>query len=856
MTWSVGPYEGCYHLSRGARGDYRQDIRFTMPTIDQGKALHRMGRIAEAEAVYRSVLARDPRQFDALHLLGLIRYQQGRAGEAHELLSQAIKLRPRSPQALAILMAALLALGRLEEALAACERLIALDPHDLDALYNRAVVLSRLRRFEDALLAFDKVLARDGGSVDALFERGNMLAALLRFDEAAACYAAVLKKAPAHLGALTNRGNALARLGRHADALACYEELLTARPGDVNALSNRGIALKDLGRYEEAMASCERALKIDPNSVAALITRGNILAKLARYDEALASFERAAAIDPRDVDALNNRGFALTQLRRFDDAFASFDRALAIAPANIGVLDNRGAALLAISRFEDALATFDRALALKPDDAETLYHRAHALANLGRYEEAVNAWERVSAIDPNHPHTLGALAFYRLMVCDWSGAEAFEARLKRALEDERAVVEPFTLLAYAIGPADHLRHTRRFVRHRLPAVPRLTRAHKARVGEKIRLAYLSADFRNHATAWLAAELFELHDRSRFEVLGVSYGVDDGSETRRRLVAAFDQFHDVALRSDREAAKLLLDLDVDIAVDLKGHTQQGRPAILAYRPAPVQVSYLGYPATMGVDFIDYVLADRIVLPLDQQPSYSEMIVHLPNCYQINDSKRGIAAEAPTRGAVGLPETGFVFCSFNNSYKLTPRFFDVWMRLLRQVEGSVLWLLGTSEAATRNLCNEASARGVDPSRLVFAPKTEISKHLTRHRLADLFLDNLPINAHTAASDALWVGLPVLTCLGESFVGRVAASLLGAVGLRELVTRSLDEYEALALKLATDPGLIASIRQKLEGNRETCALFDTDRLRRDIERAYVTMWDIARRGEPPRSFAVDAT
>jgi len=250
-----------------------------------------------------------------------------------------------------------------------------------------------------------------------------------------------------------------------------------------------------------------------------------------------------------------------------------------------------------------------------------------------------------------------------------------------------------------------------------------------------------------------------------------------------------------------------------------------------------------------------LADRIVLPFDQQPSYSEMIVHLPNCYQINDSKREIAAEAPTRDAVGLPETGFVFCSFNNSYKLTPRFFDVWMRLLRQVEGSVLWLLGTSEAATRNLRNEASARAVDPSRLVFAPKAEISKHLARHRLADLFLDNLPVNAHTAASDALWVGLPVLTCMGESFVGRVAASLLSAAGVPELITRSLDEYEALALKLATAPALIAAIRQKLDRNRDTCPLFDTDRLRRDIERAYVTMWDIARRGEPPRSFAVDA-
>jgi protein O-GlcNAc transferase len=826
-----------------------------MHTIEQAKALHRMGRLAEAEAAYRSVLARDPREFDALHLLGLIRYQQGHPGEAHDLASQAVKLRPGSPRALSLLGAALLALGRLEEALAACDRLVVIDPRDPGALYNRAIVLSRLRRFEDALVAFDKVLARDRGSVDALFERGNVLAALSRFDEAAVCYEAVLGKVPAHLGALTNRGNALARLGRHAEALACYDQLLAVRPADVNTLSNRSIILRDLGRFDEAMASCERALQIDPNFVAAWITRGNVLARLARYEEALENFQRAAALDPRDVDALNNCGYALTQLRCFAEALATFDRALAIDPRNIGVLDNRGAALLAINRFEDALATFDRALSLKPEDAETLYHRAHALANLGRYDEAVTAWERVLVIDPSHPHALGALAFYRLMLCDWREAGEVEAKLKRALEDDRAVVEPFTLLAYSLTPADQLRHTQRFVRHKIPPVAQLPRAHERRPGGKIKLAYLSADFRNHATAWLAAGLFELHDRSRFEVLGVSYGIDDGSEMRRRLVAAFDQFHDLAPRSDREAAQLLLELNVDIAIDLKGHTQQGRPAILAYRPAPVQVSYLGYPATMGVDFIDYVLADRIILPLDQQEFYAEKIVHLPDCYQVNDAKRQIAAEVPTRGTVGLPESGFVFCSFNNSYKLTPQFFDIWMRLLRHVEGSVLWLLETSETATRNLCNEARARGIDPSRLAFAPKAEMSRHLARHRLADLFLDNLPVNAHTAASDALWVGLPVLTCMGESFAGRVAASLVTAVGLPELVACSLDEYEALALKLATDPVLIASIRQKLDANRKTSPLFDTDRLRRQIERAYMTMWDIAQRGEPPRSFAVDA-
>src|SRR5712691_5657277 len=471
--------------------------------------------------------------------------------------------------------------------------------------------------------------------------------------------------------------------------------------------------------------------------------------------------------------------------------------------------------------------------------------------SIRRYNEAITAWERVLAIDPRHPHAFGALAFYQLMVCNWAETERIARELERVLAEESAVIEPFTLLAYSVAPAQLLRQTRRYLRDRMPTVPQLRPARTRSPSDRIRIAYLSSSFQRHPTGWQIAELFELHDRARFEVFGISYGADDGSDIRARLVQAFDQFHDVTLRGDQEVAQLLSDLGVDIAVDLKGHTEQARPWILASRPAPIQVSYFGYTATMGVDFIDYLLADRVVLPFDQQDHYSEKIVHIPDCYWVNDSKRRVVDEVPSRHAVGLPDDGFVFCCFNNSYKLTPPLFDVWMRLLRQVEGSVLLLLQTGDAAVRNLCNEAQARGVDPARLVFAPKMEISRHLARHRLADLFLDNLPVNAHTAASDALWVGLPVLTCPGHSFIGRVAASLLHAVGLPELVTASLDEYEALALRLARDREALRAIRQRLEANRGTTPLFDTDRLRRHIEAAYGTMCDILQRGEAPRSF-----
>jgi len=372
--------------------------------------------------------------------------------------------------------------------------------------------------------------------------------------------------------------------------------------------------------------------------------------------------------------------------------------------------------------------------------------------------------------------------------------------------------------------------------------------------DKLRVAYLSPDFRSHPVAFLTAELFELHDRSRFEIIGVSFGVDDRSEMRKRLVAAFDEFHDVRSKSDKEVAKLLNDRQVDIAVDLAGHTRDSHPGIFAHRPVPVQVSYLGFPATMGADFIDYIIADATVLPVEHQPYYTEKIAYLPDCYMVNDTKRKIAERTPTRQEMGLPEHGFVFCCFNNNWKITPEIFDIWMRLLHWVEDSVLWLLGTNEGAERNLRKEAQRRGIDPSRLVFAGYLPLAEHLARQRLAGLFLDTTPYNAGATAAAALWSELPVLTVIGETFVGRMAASMLHAVGIPELITSNLEDYQTLALKLARDPALLAEIKAKLVGHRNTYPLFDTVRFTRHLEAAYTTMWATWQRGEAPKSFSIE--
>ena len=544
----------------------------------------------------------------------------------------------------------------------------------------------------------------------------------------------------------------------------------------------------------------------------------------------------------------------LKELRRYAEALASYDLALSARPDYAEALNNRGSVLHELRRYAEALASCDRALRVRPDYTDALYNRGATLQELKRYEEALASYERALAIKADHPHAFGGAADCVMKLCDWDKRTRFAADLNGHVSGKKSIISPFLFLGYSGDPALQLQCARNYIENKIPLPLPPYWSGQTWHHDKLRVAYLSPDFSSHATAFLTAELFELHDRSRFEIIGVSFGVDDRSEMRRRLVAAFDEFHDVRGNSDKEVAKLLNDRQVDIAVDLAGYTTDSRPGIFAHRPVPIQVNYLGFPATMGADFIDYIIADAIVLPVEQQPYYTEKVVYLPDCYQVNDTKRKIAERTPTRQEMGLPEHAFVFCCFNNNWKITPEIFDVWMRLLHQVEGSVLWLLWDNDGAERNLRKEAQRRGIDLSRLVFAGRLPLAEHLARHRLADLFLDTLPYSAHTTASDALWAGLPVLTCKGEAFAGRVAASLLHAVGIPELITSNREDYQTLALKLARDPALLAEIKAKLVRNRDTCPLFNTERFARHIEAAYTTMWETWQRGEGPKSFSVE--
>jgi len=816
--------------------------------------LDALRRCEEALAYYDKALELKPDYAEALFNRGIALRNLNRPAEALVTFDNLLAITPADVDVLNNRGSTLRSLNRSTEALASYDRALALKPNDADVLNNRGNALQDLERSAEALASYDKAVALRPDHVEALNNRGSSLRSLNRPNEALASYDRALALKPDYAEALYNRGNALQELKRSAEALASYDRALALKPNNANVLNNRGSALQNLKRSAEALASYDKALALKPDHVEALNNRGLTLAGLGRHPEALASFEGALAIKPDHAEALYNRGNALQALKRSAEALASYDRAVALEPNYVEALNNRGLTLAGLGRYAEALANFERAVAIMPDYVEALSNRGAALFDLYRNAEALESFDKVLAIAPDHQNAFEGMAAAALANCDWPRSERIAGELPSRIMERNSAFSPFTLLGYSNDPLLQLECARRIIKGKMPAPTQPLGRGAIAHHDKLRVAYLSADFRMHPVAFLMAELFELHDRARFEILGISFGLNDHSGIRARLIRAFDQFHDVRTKNDHDVARLLNDLHVDIAVDLTGHTHGSRLGILAHRPAPIQVSYMGYPGTIGADFIDYVIVDSIVLPFDQQPYWAEKIVHLPDSYWVIDSNMHISSRLLVRGAVGLPDRAFVFCCFNNNYKITAPVFDVWMRLLRNIEGSVLWLLGADAPATVNLRHEAAARNVDPARLIFADKLPMEEHLARHRLADLFLDTLPYNAHTTASDALWAGLPLVTCRGTSFAGRVAASLLYAAGLPELVTSDLVEYEALALRLATDAELLRGFRHRLEQNRSTHPLFDTDRFRRHIESAYTTMWEIQQRGESPRSFSVE--
>lgn len=747
--------------------------------------------------------------------------------------------------------------GRLAEAQQICRQVLALDPNHVDAWQLIGIVALQSGNYPEAAGALGKAVARNGKVPDLHNALGEALRGLGRFDEAVGHFGRAIALAPNFAPAYANLATALGQQGKRPEAVAAARRAVTLAPGEAIFHYNLGNALAAAGAVDEAMASLRRALGLNPNYAEAYLNLGNAHRARGEPGEAAAYYQRALALRPDFLAAYGNLGALLMELRRHADAVSVLRQATAIAPVSAGAHVALAGAFRAAGQLPEAVAAFDRALALQPGHADALAERGEVMRELRRFEESAGDFAQLLAIAPDYDYATGSLVYSKILCCDWRDYDHEVAQVSATIAAGKRAAIPFMLVALSDSPAEQLRAAQIFGRDRRAGALAAEWRGPRRSHDRIRVAYVSGDLRHHAVAYLMAGIFEAHDRSRFETIAVSLRRAEDDDMQARLKPLFDRFIDVHDKGDAEIAQLLGDLEVDIAVDLMGYTLGMRPAILGRRPAPVQVNYLGFPGTMGVAHIDYLIADRFVIPEALRDCYAETIAYLPDCYLPNDAKRAIAERTPSRAECGLPDQGFVFCCFNNSYKITPAVFDVWMRLLRAVEGSVLWVRQDTPLVVANLRREAQERGIAPERLVFAERVErVEDHLARHRVADLFLDTLPFNAHSTAADALWTGLPVVTCAGSGFAGRVAGSLLHAVGLPELVARSLADYEALALSLARDPAALAAAKAKLVRNRDTHPLFDTDRFRRHLESAYETMWARHLRGERPASFAVDAS
>ena len=785
--------------------------------------LRKQGNPAGADALCAEILRVHPQYFDALHLRGLIALDRGDLELGIQFISRSLAINPDQAMAHSNFGNALLSAGEPQRALQSFDRALSLQPDLMIAHYNRANTLRSLGYYEEALTGYDLALATNGEYAPALNNRGLVQDALGRMEEARDSFKRAQDAAPRYAPAQENLATVLLKLDRPREALAVSENLLQWAPSSVVALCARGNAMLALGRPAEAVESYTQALKLDP---------GNF-------------------------DALLGRGAAHQRMDRLEDALKDCERALEARPDSVRALVNCGNDNLGLGRSELALCCFERALALAPQECDALHGRGVALLKIGREEEAAQAFKDVLRAQPDHGLALEQLLHIRMNNCDWQDHPWLPERLADSLRITNSFANPLTLLLQD-EPELALTCARAFALAKYPldlALGPCPSPSRPREGAKIRVAYISADFCEHPVGQSLVRVLELHDRSRFEVIGVSLRARGPSPFEQRVQDGFDRYADVSALSDRTVAGMIREWGVDIAVDLMGFTEGLRLGIFAYRPAPVQAGFLGYAGTVGAPYMDYVLADRVSIPSGSERWYAERVVRLPPCYLPTDDRR-VLGTAPTREQAALPPHGMVLCTFTKAHKISPEVFDVWMRLLRATPGSVLWLREMGEKARNNLLGAAAAADVGSHRLVFAGRvSEVAEHLARQKLADLYLDTLPYNAHSTACDALWAGVPVLTCAGAGFASRVAASALTAAGLPELITPDLAAYERRALELLHQPERLQALRLRLASHRSHSTLFDTAQFTRHLEAAYLRMHQQASMGEP-KSFEVCAS
>lgn len=846
--------------------------------MERALASFRARDLAGAEQACNEILREAPRDPGALHLLGVVRLVSGNADEAATLISRALEGNAGDTAMLEHLGVARLALrdyfaaetafrqalaqgaahgqlymrlgialasqGKLAEAVTALREAAAKSPGDPDVHLNLGNTLAEMGETEEASACYHRLLALQPHHAVARFNLGTLYRNMGRLDEAAAALKQALAVAPDDPDTHNNLGLVYEQQQRLEDAAGCFRRALALNPDHVHARNNLGNVLRAQGRLDEAVACYEKVLADAPNHVDAYINLGVARAEQGGYPEAQALYEQALRRDARSFEAHYNLGKLLALQGQVMDAIGHYRQAVEVGPGQAIAHSELGNAYRQLGDVESAVACHRKAAELSPGNADSHYNLGQSFKLQGQIQAALESYERALELAPDHVPALGGLVHLRQHACRWEGMEKLWQRVRERIADGAGGgLSPFSIFSMPASAAEQLACARAWARQELApllgahAGPRFDFS-RPRSRERVRVGYLSWGFHRHATAYLVAELFELHDRNRFEVFAYAYGPEDNSAVRARVRSACEHFEDVSQESYFATAQRIYGDGVDILVDLTGYTLGARPQILALRPAPMQVNWLGYPGTLGTDCVDFIVADPFIIPEGHERFYAEKVIRLPDCYQVNDRRREVSDRVPTREECGLPGSGIVFCCFNQAYKILPEMFGAWMRILHAVPGSVLWLAEANPWAAENLRREAAARGVAGERLVFAPRKPLGEYMVQYRIADFALDTFPYTSHTTSADALWMGCPLATCAGETFASRVAGSVLASAGMRELVTDNLGDYERTVIESAGSPQRLQDLRRKLHETRDSCALFDTPGFVKHLEAAYEEM------------------
>jgi len=859
---------------RNSHKQYRDSLQIAI-------AFHQNGQIEQARSAYLEAVLIDELQTDAFHFLGVLEYQNGKLLSAVEYIKKSLEKNSNQSAALNNLGIVLkelkqipLAIEHFQKALAlnwmdanthmnlgnayqavadydgalkSYDWSIILNPALCPAIANRGFALAQLGQHIQAVVNYKIALIINSFDTNIYNNLGNSLRAINELELSLDCYSRAIDLNPKFADAYFNKANVFRDLDRVDEALHFYSKAIEMNTGSVEHFINQGSLYRQTDQSKKAIESFNAAIELRPGYALAYNNRANAYLDLGLITEAIEDYCAAIEFDPQYAQAYNNRGNALRLLGQTQLAKQNYQRAVYLDPYYADVRNNMGVLLIEDFLTQLSIDCFDFAIQLKPDFVDAYFNKANALRELKHFSRAVQEYEKALSLNPKYEFLRGLLLHSKMQICDWSNIRTELPELIQCIESGEKCTPPFPVLGLVDSLSLQLKTAELWSKSKFPAGPQNIEFNQLKLQKKklIRLAYFSSDFRDHPVSYLMADLFEHHDKDQFEIIAFSLGPNKQDDMRKRLERSFDIWVDAYTKSDAQVVSLAREMQVDIAIDLGGFTRASRTGIFAKRVAPVQVSYIGYLGTMGAPYMDYILADEVIIPKQYRQFYSEKIAYLP-IYQANDSKRRFASTPMSRKDLGLDENAFVYCCFNTNYKITPLVFAAWMNILKNVDKSVLLLYADSPDVKNHLLTEATLYGVDPLRISFADRLPQPQYLLRYTLADLFLDTTPYNAGTTASDALWSGLPVLTMMGESFASRIASSLLFALGMQELVTHSIQEYEKLAIELGRNNKKMNEIKSKLSIQKEKSDLFNTKKFTINFERVLIEIHEFSRSGD----------